>query len=201
MRSLAALAFASVLTCIGGVAAAQTPAERAAQRFVGECSGCHGIDGVSAMPLVPSLAGQPSFYAITQLFLFRQGRRENPLMSAIAKDMSDADLRAFSDLIGRLPPRPRTAQGVADAAKMARGEALAQRLHCLGCHGADLAGGKQVPRLAGQREDYLLHALQGFRAATRVGYTAAMNETLAGTSSTDLEDLAHWLSHFGGTPR
>ncbi|MBP5989653.1 MAG: c-type cytochrome [Piscinibacter sp.] len=176
-------------------------AETAAQRFASECSGCHGAEGVSTTPLVPSLAGQPSFYAITQLFLFRQGRRQNALMTAVAKDMSDAELRAFSDLIGRLPPRPPAEETTPDAAKQARGAALAQRLHCTGCHGADLAGGAQVPRLAGQREDYLLHALQGFRAATRVGYTAAMNETLAGTSPTDLEDLAHWLSHFTTPPR
>ena len=38
-----------------------------------------------------------------------------------------------------------------------------------------------LPRLAGQREDYLLHTLQGFRAATRVGYGPAMTEALAGT--------------------
>ncbi len=176
-------------------------AETAAQRFASECSGCHGAEGVSTTPLVPSLAGQPSFYAITQLFLFRQGRRQNALMTAVAKDMSDAELRAFSDLIGRLPPRPPAEESAPDAAKQARGAALAQRLHCTGCHGADLAGGAQVPRLAGQREDYLLHALQGFRAATRVGYTAAMNETLAGTSPTDLEDLAHWLSHVAAPPR
>ena len=75
--------------------------------------------------------------------------------------------------------------------------ALAQRLHCTGCHGADLAGGKQVPRLAGQREDYLLHALRGFRAATRVGYSAAMTEALAGTTPQQLEDLAHHLAHAG----
>ena len=194
MRWLAMLLLLPALTPIEA-------AEPAAQRFASECSSCHGADGVSTTPLVPSLAGQPSFYAITQLFLFRQGRRQNALMTAVAKDMSDAELRAFSDLIGRLPPRPPAEERAPDAAKQARGAALAQRLHCTGCHGADLAGGAQVPRLAGQREDYLLHALQGFRAATRVGYTAAMNETLAGTSPTDLEDLAHWLSHFTTPPR
>ena len=49
------------------------------------------------MEMTPSLAGQPSFYAVTQLFLYREGRRSNALMTAVAKGMSDSDLRAFSD--------------------------------------------------------------------------------------------------------
>ena len=77
MRWLAMLLLLPALTPIEA-------AEPAAQRFASECSSCHGADGVSTTPLVPSLAGQPSFYAITQLFLFRQGRRQNALMSAVA---------------------------------------------------------------------------------------------------------------------
>ena len=47
------------------------------------------------MPGIPALAGQHSFYAITQLFLFREGRRSNEAMTAVAKQMSDADLRVL----------------------------------------------------------------------------------------------------------
>jgi cytochrome c553 len=185
------------LAAIGLVLAASTGASAAqsyAERFAGTCVACHGAQGVSTLALTPSLAGQPSFYAITQLFLFRDGRRDNATMSAVAKGMTDADLRGFSEHIATLPAPPPAAEP-ADAQRNARGAALAQRLHCTGCHGADLAGGKQVPRLAGQREDYLLHALRGFRAATRVGYTPAMTEALAGTTPEQLEDLAHHLAH------
>jgi cytochrome c553 len=167
-----------------------------AERFAGVCAACHGASGVSTQALTPTLAGQPSFYAITQLFLFRDGRRDNAVMSAVAKGMSDDDLRGFSEAIAALPAPPLPA-APADAQRFERGAALAQRLHCTGCHGADLAGGKQVPRLAGQREDYLLHALRGFRAATRVGYGPAMTEALAGTTPQQLEDLAHHLAHAG----
>ncbi len=167
-----------------------------AERFAQACTPCHGEGGVSAMAQTPTLAGQPSFYAITQLFLFRDGRRDSVPMTLVAKGMSDADLRGFADAIARLPPPPAPAPP-ADAVRAARGGALARRLHCTGCHGADLAGGKQVPRLAGQREDYLLHALTGFRAQQRVGYTPAMTEALAGTTPQELEDLAHYLAHAG----
>ena len=187
-RSLAALGAA--LLSAGAPASAQPAAERFAT-----CLACHGPGGVSEQPGTPSLAGQPSFYAITQLFLFREGRRSSEAMTAVAKDMSDADLRAFSDLIGRLPAPPAAATSL-DAAHVAQGAALAERLRCGSCHGGDFAGGQQVPRLAGQREDYLAKALSEFRAGTRVGYTGAMAEALAGVAPDELQALAAYLAHF-----
>ena len=77
-----------------------------AQRFAALCAACQGANGRSDMPLTPVLAGQPSFYAITQLFLFREGRRSNEGMTAVAKTLTDDDLRGFSDFIGTLPPVP-----------------------------------------------------------------------------------------------
>ncbi len=187
------------LTAVVG-ARAQTAAPDAApayaERYAAQCAACHGAAGVSALAGTPSLAGQPSFYAITQLFLFRDGRRDSPVMTAIAKDMSDADLRGYSDAIGKLPAVPSLPASAPDAARQARGAALAQRLHCLACHGDAAEGGRQVPRLAGQREDYLLLALRGFRAGSRVGYTPAMSEALAGVAPAEIDDLAHHLAHF-----
>jgi cytochrome c553 len=191
-----ALAAALLLGGLGRhVVALETPPAPApaAERFA-VCLACHGSGGVSQLPLTPSLAGQPSFYAITQLFLFREGRRSSEVMTAVAKGMSDADLRAFSELIGKLPPPPPPAATAADPARMARGAALAERFRCVSCHGSDFVGGPQVPRLAGQREDYLAKALTEFRAGTRLGYTSAMTEALAGITADDLAVLASYLA-------
>lgn len=185
---------------LAGVAAAQTPppadpaAARYGERFAATCVACHGEGGRSSAALTPNLAGQHSFYAITQLFLFRAGRRDNAAMTAVAHDFSDDDLRGFSEHIGRLPPPPPPGPS-GDPARIARGQALAHRYHCDGCHGGDFAGGKQVPRIAHQREDYLSHALRQFRAGTRLGYTNAMGEALAGLGPEEIDDLAHYLAH------
>lgn len=188
-----ALLLAALAVAGAGPAGAQAPAY--AERYAASCAACHGAQGTATLPGVPHLGGQGSFYAITQLFLFRQGRRDNAAMTAVAQGMSDADLRGFSDAIARLPP-PAAAEGTPDAERLARGRALAQRAHCTACHGADLAGDTKIPRLAQQREDYLLQALQGFRAGKRLGYTNAMGEALAGLSPQDLDDLAHALAHW-----
>ena len=185
--AIAAATFLAVAAC--------APAARSAEADFTPCASCHGANGVSYNVDTPSLAGQPSFYAITQLFLFRAGRRTSPLMTEMARPMSDADLRAYADLIGRLPPAPSAPAVPADPARMQRGAALAERHRCTSCHGDDLAGDKQVPRLAGQREEYLARALAEFRAGTRVGYTPAMNETLAGLDAAALDDLAHYIAH------
>ena len=98
---------------------------------------------------MPVLAGQPAFYAITQLFLFREGRRDNEAMTAVAKTLKDDDLRGFSTYIGTLPPVPRAAAATPPMRPAwRRGEALAQQHKCVFCHGADLDGGQQVPRIA-----------------------------------------------------
>jgi cytochrome c553 len=170
-------------------------AQSVPERFKAICQSCHGEGGVSTIALTPSLAGQPSFYAVTQLFLFREGRRSNFLMTAMAKGMSDSDLRAFSEYIGKLPSPPATSMEGLVAQRMSRGANLVQEHRCASCHGADFSGGKQVARLANQREDYLLQTLIGFQSGERLGYTTAMNETLVGITAEGLQDIAYYLAN------
>ena len=170
-----------------------------AERFRTVCAACHGANGRSDMPGVPVLAGQPSLYTITQLFLFREGRRNNEAMVALAKPMTDTDLRGFSDFIGTLPPVPAPAPAAPpDVARMSKGQALAQQHKCVFCHGADLAGGQQVPRIGGQKEDYVRAALQGFKSGDRPGYTRAMTEALSQVPAQDLDLLAYYVANFSG---
>lgn len=169
-----------------------------AQRFATLCANCHGANGRSVLPLTPVLAGQPSLYAITQLFLFREGRRSDAAMTAVAKTMTDDDMRGFSDYIGTLPPVPAPAPATpADPARMAKGRALAEQHKCTFCHGADLGGGQQVPRIGGQHEEYLRESLRGFHAGTRPGYTQAMTAAVSQIPVADLDTLAYFSARFG----
>jgi cytochrome c553 len=56
------------------------------------CAGCHGADGISAVPNYPNLAGQKEAYLILTLKGFRDGTRENNIMNPMAKSLSDADI-------------------------------------------------------------------------------------------------------------
>lgn len=171
-----------------------------AQRYQAVCAACHGPNGRSDMAGTPVLAGQPSLYVITQLFLFREGRRKNEAMVALAKQMTDADLRGFSDVIGKLPPVPPPAPATPpDDTRMRLGASLAQQHKCNFCHGADLSGGQQVPRIGGQKEEYLRSTLHEFKAGTRPGYTRAMTEALSQVPEADLDVLATYAAHLSAT--
>ena len=77
-----------------------------AQQLLETCAACHGAHGVSTMAETPSLAGQPAFFVLAQLVLFREGRRDNPVMNAIAKPLTNDDLRALAIAYEKLPPPP-----------------------------------------------------------------------------------------------
>jgi cytochrome c553 len=56
------------------------------------CAACHGAAGVSANPMWPNLAGQKEAYLAKQLKAFRDGTRSDPMMTGMAKPLSDADI-------------------------------------------------------------------------------------------------------------
>ena len=158
------------------------------------CLACHGAQGQSLTPETPSLGGQPAFFVIAQLFMFREGRRPSGPMTDVAKTLTDDDLRAFAARVEALPP-PAPPQDPPDAARFARGQALARTHHCVVCHRPDLSGQLQVPRLASQREDYLLKTLREFKRGTRIGYGGTMTQELVPLTDPDLVDLAHFMAH------
>jgi cytochrome c553 len=197
-KAAAGTSAASAARAAGSAASSSTTTNALyAERFRSVCAACHGANGRSDVAGTPVLAGQYSLYAITQLFLFREGRRTNEAMVALAKPMTDADLRGFSDFIGTLPPLPASAPAAPpDAARMSKGQALAQQHKCVFCHGAALDGGQGVPRIGGQKEDYLRATLHGFKSGERPGYTRAMTEALSQVPVGDLDLLAYYAANF-----
>src|SRR5215813_10124287 len=77
----------------------------------------------------------------------------------------------------------------------ARGSALAEQNHCNVCHRSDFTGQENVPRLADQREDYLLKTLREYKTGARHAYDATMAEVLQPVDDKDVEILAYFLAH------
>jgi cytochrome c553 len=152
------------------------------------CLACHGAGGQSLIPDTPSIGGQPFFFVVAQLFLFRRGARAN------AKTMTDDDLRAFGEWVSKLPP-PKAPAEPGDPARLKRGAALVRERPCVSCHNPDFSGREQMPRLAHQREEYLLRSMREYKSGARIGYGAAMTEELVGLSDADLQDLAYFLAN------
>lgn len=159
-----------------------------------QCLQCHGENGVSGTPETPSLGGMPESYLLYQFVFFREGTRQVPIMNEIMKGMSDDDLRAAAEFIGTLPPPP-PPDKPGDPERMARGKALAEANRCGFCHNPDYSGHDQIPRLANQREDYLLKALRDYKSEKRIGGGATMIEVLYPLGDDDLATLAYYLAH------
>lgn len=62
-----------------------------------ECVSCHGADGISLLLDAPNLAGEVNIYIDTQLKAFRIGKRQHEIMSEIAADLSDEEIRQIAD--------------------------------------------------------------------------------------------------------
>ena len=56
------------------------------------CSACHGIDGISKMPVAPNIAGSPAMYLEKQMKAFRSEERKDESMNVVAKPLTDADI-------------------------------------------------------------------------------------------------------------
>ena len=156
------------------------------------CAACHGVDGNSVMPQSPSLAGQPRVFLENQLVIMREGLRKIPAMQGMLDGVKDDEIVALARYFSALPLKP--APGALEPARMERGAALAARTHCASCHLPSYAGREQMPRLAGQREDYLMHSMKQFLDGTASGRDTIMAASLHGMSQEDLRDLAHFFS-------
>ena len=117
-------------------------------------------------------------------------------MNQDTKGWSDEDLQSMPIALSKLPP-PGPPGEKGDPQRLARGSALAEQNHCNICHRSDFTGQENVPRLADQREDYLLKTLREYKTGARHGYDATMAEVLQPVEDNDVEILAYFLTHAG----
>ncbi|HXF87119.1 MAG TPA: c-type cytochrome [Xanthobacteraceae bacterium] len=159
---------------------------------IAQCKACHGEDGNSRLEKIPSIAGQPEFFIVNQLVLMREGVRRIEAMSAAVKGLTDADIEALAKFFANLPAR--ASDEPIDPQLVKRGGELATKLRCGSCHLPNFAGHQQMPRLAGQRVDYLIASLKEYRDNTRSGADTLMSVVVQGLSDADLAALAHYAA-------
>ena len=186
-------AWVGVLLCGAALSAhAQAPAPTGVQA----CAACHGPNGNSPTPLVPSIAGQPRTFLENQLVLIREGLRDIPVMKGVMSTLTDPQIESLAKHYAAqtLLPTP----GVLQPDKARAGADLARRALCGTCHLPSYAGQSQVPRLAGQQEAYLLATLKMYRDNPAPGRDTLMSGPLMGMTDADLDGLAHHLAHHAG---
>ena len=141
---------------------------------------------------MPHLDGQQPEFLVLQMFLIREGLRDVPQMKGMLNGYSDADLTAVAEYFSKQPAAAPAAKS--DPKLSARGAALAQGMGCGSCHMPGFEGQRQVPRITGQREDYLAATLKAYRDGKRSGTDTSMDAVMHQVSDADIAALAHFLA-------
>lgn len=158
------------------------------------CIACHGEAGISQLENIPSLAGQPDQFIQWQLVFFRAGTRKNEQMLPVVDQLNNEDIRNLGAYFASLTPPRAKADDNPDLS--AKGAQAAAGRRCTSCHTDNYAGTKAIPRVAGQREEYLVKALHDYKSGVRSGGgMAAMANVAYSLSEEEIEALAHYLAH------
>ena len=205
LQSLSKFSIALALVLTGNQAMAGGDAE-AGQTKAATCVACHGVDGNSAVPTFPKLAGLGHKYLLKQMKDIRDGRRPVALMAGQVDNMSDQDL---ADIAAFYDAQPRTG-GMADPDKVALGRkvylaGIAERQvpACSGCHSPTGNGNGPAgyPSLGGQHAEYIAGQLKMFRKGyedptgrTNGGEAKIMRTTAFRMSDMEIEAVASYIA-------
>ena len=188
MKFLFAWCISAVLTLTGSAiwAADEMPAKAAA------CLACHGVNGNSTMPGVPSLAAQNARYIYLQLRDYQEGRRDNPMMSPMAAGLTRPEMQELANYFSQQKLSSKGFKADPDKAKL--GLAKANETLCAMCHLGEFKGQNEIPKVAGQNFDYVVSTLKAFKAKTRTNDAGNMTSVASTLSDEDIENLGHYIA-------
>ena len=163
------------------------------QDLAAGCAACHGAEGVSNNPAWPNLAGQKRGYLAAQIKAFRDGGRNNPLMNAAVRQLSDRQITRLAGFYAGIKT-PKTGIDVPKKSAAERFEAGRQvRAYCISCHGEQgISVNEEWPNLAGQQKEYLRQQLLDYQSGRRTGLPMSV---IAGElNESQIESVAQYYS-------
>lgn len=128
------------------------------------CAGCHGTDGASNGPSIPTIAGLSKDYFVEIMNAYREGTAYSTIMGRIVKGYTDGEVNAMADYYAS-KPFVNAAQKF-DASSAKKGKALHEK-YCDACHEEGGAESGDGGVLAGQWMPYLEWSIADFRSGAR----------------------------------
>lgn len=164
------------------------------------CAACHGVQGISADPQWPNLAGQHASYLIKQLHDFKTGTTRNAAtMTAILASLNDQDIAELSIFYSKMPlPAGQTPEKFLKRGELLyRGGDFTKHISaCIACHGPKGTGNAQAgfPVLTGQHAAYTVQQLQAFKDNKRANdLNSIMRDLSSHMSQEDMEAVAYYI--------
>ncbi|WP_371323101.1 c-type cytochrome [Dechloromonas sp. ZY10] len=187
---------AAALTVSLPVAAADLA--RAEEIVSGRCFLCHGMEGESASPVFPRLAGQHSEYIAKQLADFKSGKRKSDTMKPQAEELNPEEMKALGAFFANKPGKARRAsdQELLGVGKFVfnRGNSFSGVPSCASCHGERGLGTPHLPRLAGQHPRYIEDQLKQFNKRERTNDNAIMHTIASKLSELEAHAVAEYIA-------
>jgi cytochrome c553 len=113
-------------------------------------------------------------------------------MSPLASALTREEMMALAEYFAQRP-WPNLQQPSAPEAVAAQAKRANTSVGCTGCHLEQYLGASTVPRLSGQREDYLARTMTEFRTRAR-GNNPGMSDLMMVTSEEQIAALAEYLA-------
>ena len=150
------------------------------------CAACHGAEGISNNPAWPNLAGQKRGYLAAQIKAFRDGQRNNPLMNAAVRQLSDRQINRLAGFYAGIDVPKKDATELFEAGRQVRA-------YCISCHGKQgISVNEEWPNLAGQQKEYLRQQLLDYQSGRRTGLPMSV---IAGElNESQIESVAQYYS-------
>lgn len=171
---------------------------RAEEIVAGRCFLCHGMEGESASPIFPRLAGQHAEYIAKQLSEFKSGRRKSDTMKPQAEDLTPEEMKALG---AYFEAKKSSARPVRDPELIAVGKFIFSRGNqfsglpaCATCHGPKGLGTPQLPRLAGQHPRYTEDQLKQFNNRERTNDNAVMHTVASKLTEFERNAVAEYIA-------
>ncbi|MDZ4314439.1 MAG: c-type cytochrome [Azonexus sp.] len=199
MRSFLSVSGALVLFFSGQVIGSETVDLARAEEIVGgRCFLCHGLEGESASPVFPRLAGQHSEYITKQLGEFKSGKRKSDTMKPQSEELTPAEMKSLGAFF---EAKKASARPVKDVELTAVGKYVFNRGNqfsglpaCASCHGPKGLGTPQLPRLAGQHPRYTEDQLKQFNSRERNNDNAVMHTVASKLTELERNAVAEYIA-------
>ncbi len=165
--------------------------DAAVRKLAEPCFACHGPNGNSQDSNYPILAGQSWRYIYIELKDFKEGRRTDPVMTAMAAGLSRDDMIALGNFFAAQKQLSIPYQ--VDSAKVEAGRKVSDAVLCPMCHLGGFSGQNEIPRVAGQYPQYVKKQLQDFKAKRRTNDAGNMTSVAGTLSDDDIENLSQYI--------
>jgi len=191
---LISLALGSGLALNASAVAATASAEMLAYT----CAGCHGTDGSSNGPGIPTIAGASEEYLNEIMMAYRNGERASTIMERIAKGYSDEEIKAMSAFFAKQPFKVFPQE---HDPKLAKAGAKLHKKYCEKCHAE---GGTSAEDdsgiLAGQWMPYLEYTMADYQSG-RLTPTKKMKKKMEKLEKKEGAEGYKKLIHFYGSAK